>query len=702
MTSPCGSRRTASPSRPPPGGRAAVEPRRSRPSRPRRAGGSASRRADPRPAAPAATAAPPPHRTTSARSQLPSAAATAAEARLHLQPVPDRLPAARTCGPAEAARRRRGQRLRAPRSRRARRRRRSEPRRARSRGRPRGQLGSANARLRAPPARIAAARLAAPLGGRGRSRGRGHPSRALGPRKSPARSSRCASLRVASRRRARRPSARLPRAADRAPLDAAALRQRRRRRSSRSARPSASSRRRRRARPRTRSRLRDRLGQNLPRGRRASAAAARVSSAIRAAVARRGADLGREPGLAQPERRSALRAASSRVRRARARAPAGHRRRVATDIVRSSPAARPAPVGSRRARAARRPRRVAPAGGLVPARVRRERSARSASSSPAVSRVACCSACCGEPARLRPQLGEHVVDAREVRLGLGQLLLGLRRRRSWRRTPATSSNSGRRSSGRSASAWSTMPWPMNRNALSARLAASSRSTRSRSRIRWRLSRYSFSPERYSRRPSSTTPKSTGSSPSRVVDDERHVGHADRAGASRAGEDHVLGPARAQRPALLAQRPAQRVGEVALAAAVGPDDGADPGPELDVGALGERLEALDPQAEQPGGRAHAASPTRCPTSGASAAPVGFSGRSALPGAVERFERLGGGGGLGQPPRRAPPRPRTRPSTATSIRNASRDPAPRHPAAGTRAGRRCALGVLLEPALRALER
>ena len=56
-----------------------------------------------------------------------------------------------------------------------------------------------------------------------------------------------------------------------------------------------------------------------------------------------------------------------------------------------------------------------------------------------------------------------------------------------------------------------MPWPMKRNALSARLAASRRSTRSRRRTFWRLSRYSFSPERKSRRPHSTSPYSTGNS-----------------------------------------------------------------------------------------------------------------------------------------------------------------------------------------------
>ena len=59
---------------------------------------------------------------------------------------------------------------------------------------------------------------------------------------------------------------------------------------------------------------------------------------------------------------------------------------------------------------------------------------------------------------------------------------------------------------------------------------------------------------------------------------------------------------AERPALLAERPAERVGEVALARAVGPDDGADPAAELDERPLGERLEALDAEREEPGRRA----------------------------------------------------------------------------------------------------
>ena len=61
----------------------------------------------------------------------------------------------------------------------------------------------------------------------------------------------------------------------------------------------------------------------------------------------------------------------------------------------------------------------------------------------------------------------------------------------------------------------------------------------------------------------------------VVEDERHVGHPDRRPPFRTGEDHVLALAGSQRPALLAEGPAKRVGQVALAGAVGADDRADP-------------------------------------------------------------------------------------------------------------------------------
>ena len=83
----------------------------------------------------------------------------------------------------------------------------------------------------------------------------------------------------------------------------------------------------------------------------------------------------------------------------------------------------------------------------------------------------------------------------------------------------------------------------------------------------------------------------------VVDHERDVGHPLRGALLRAGPDDVLRLARAERPTLLAERPAEGVGEVALARAVGPDDGADPAPEFDARPLGERLEALHAEGEE---------------------------------------------------------------------------------------------------------
>ena len=101
----------------------------------------------------------------------------------------------------------------------------------------------------------------------------------------------------------------------------------------------------------------------------------------------------------------------------------------------------------------------------------------------------------------------------------------------------------------------------------------------------------------------------------VVEDEGHIGHAEGLALLRAGEDHVLGLAAAQGPALLAERPAEGVGEVALARPVRPDDRADPRPELHDRPLGERLEPLEAEREQTGGRTH----RRCSAAGSLAIP-----------------------------------------------------------------------------------
>ena len=79
----------------------------------------------------------------------------------------------------------------------------------------------------------------------------------------------------------------------------------------------------------------------------------------------------------------------------------------------------------------------------------------------------------------------------------------------------------------------------------------------------------------------------------VVDHDLDLGVALRADARAAGVDHVLHrlAADAQR-ALLAERPEDRVGDVRLAAAVRADDHADARRKLELGALGEGLEALD--------------------------------------------------------------------------------------------------------------
>ncbi len=83
----------------------------------------------------------------------------------------------------------------------------------------------------------------------------------------------------------------------------------------------------------------------------------------------------------------------------------------------------------------------------------------------------------------------------------------------------------------------------------------------------------------------------------VVDDQCDVRHALGRPLLRSRPDHVLGLARPEGLALLAERPAERVREIALARSVGPDDRADPAAELHVGPLGERLEPLEAQGEQ---------------------------------------------------------------------------------------------------------
>ena len=82
----------------------------------------------------------------------------------------------------------------------------------------------------------------------------------------------------------------------------------------------------------------------------------------------------------------------------------------------------------------------------------------------------------------------------------------------------------------------------------------------------------------------------------VVDRQLHLGAAERRTAGRAGEDDVLHLAAAQRlGALLAHHPGERVDDVGLAGAVGPDDAGDPGLELERRGRRKGLEALQREA-----------------------------------------------------------------------------------------------------------
>ncbi len=144
---------------------------------------------------------------------------------------------------------------------------------------------------------------------------------------------------------------------------------------------------------------------------------------------------------------------------------------------------------------------------------------------------------------------------------------------------------------------------------------------------------------------------------RVVEDERDVGHPLGGALLRAGPDDVFRLARAERPTLLSERPAQGVGQVALARPVRPDDRADPGSELDVRSLGERLEALDSEREQARlGRsvAHADAPR--PSMAVVEPALRSRSRACAAAAVSAARRDG-----------PSPTPSTSPSIDTSIRN-----------------------------------
>ena len=78
----------------------------------------------------------------------------------------------------------------------------------------------------------------------------------------------------------------------------------------------------------------------------------------------------------------------------------------------------------------------------------------------------------------------------------------------------------------------------------------------------------------------------------VVKGQRHLRHAQGPALLGAIEDHVLHLGAAERlGALLAQHPAHGVGDVALAAAVGPDDGRDAAAELQLCLFSKGFESL---------------------------------------------------------------------------------------------------------------
>ena len=226
-----------------------------------------------------------------------------------------------------------------------------------------------------------------------------------------------------------------------------------------------------------------------------------------------------------------------------------------------------------------------------------------------------------------------------------------RRRRSWRRTPATSSNSGRRSSGRRARR-------LVDHALADEQEGVLGEVRGVEQVDEVLQSDALAIEQVVVLAGAIQPPAElddavldRQEPVAVVERELHVGHPDGRPLLRAGPDDVLGLARPKRPALLAERPAQGVREVALAGAVRADDRADPGSEPDLGAVGKRLEALQPDGQEPGGRRH----PRCASasSAARASSTATASAAAAVSAIRRDDPM--------------PIPSTSPPTATSTRN-----------------------------------
>ncbi len=172
-------------------------------------------------------------------------------------------------------------------------------------------------------------------------------------------------------------------------------------------------------------------------------------------------------------------------------------------------------------------------------------------------------------------------------------------------SPAASSISSRRSRGLEVTIASTRPWEMTECISLPRPVSDSTSITSISRQRAPASRYSPSPVRSRADARSRSPARRARACRRSRRARARPRPLRRLAAGRAAEDHVLHRLTADRDRrLLAERPQHRVGDVGLAGAVGSDDHADAGAELEPGAVGERLEALERERFQ----IHAVSPT----------------------------------------------------------------------------------------------
>ena len=81
----------------------------------------------------------------------------------------------------------------------------------------------------------------------------------------------------------------------------------------------------------------------------------------------------------------------------------------------------------------------------------------------------------------------------------------------------------------------------------------------------------------------------------VAERHRHLGHAHRFAPVGAGENHVGHFAAAQRLGrLFAEHPADGIGDIGFAAAVGADDGGDAGLKIQRGFVREGLKAKNRQ------------------------------------------------------------------------------------------------------------